>query len=120
MPPILDQQPSHSMTPKEYISSIESSGMPKIGYIMDKHRASTVDYVIENDPPKLVSKPRSKSLPKNNPCQNCKRHCSNETPCDRCGKGTYCSNECQYAHWSFHKKNCRDLGMVIKLKRKSL
>eukprot|EP01132_Coremiostelium_polycephalum_P006835 gene6835-8478_t len=119
MPPINNPSP---VDPKEYISSIESSGLPKVDYIMDKHRASTIDYVIENDPPKQINtKPRSKSLPKSISCNNCKKSCSIDriSPCDRCGNGSYCSTECKYAHWVFHKKQCRDLGMVIKMKRKT-
>ncbi|EGC35245.1 hypothetical protein DICPUDRAFT_152453 [Dictyostelium purpureum] len=156
---ILYKAPSVSENPKEYISSIDSSGYPKVDYIMNKYRASTIEYVLENPPPKLAvndkeikknyndtinnnnykpkethihnsppinnntipTKPRSKSCPplKDLPCNNCKKMVPIDDlePCERCGNGCYCSEECQYANWPIHKKKCRNLGLVIKMKR---
>ncbi|GAM22339.1 hypothetical protein SAMD00019534_055140 [Acytostelium subglobosum LB1] len=92
-------------------------------YIMEKHRSSSVEYVKELDPPERIkSIPRSNTLPKTISCNNCKKNCSFEkiSPCERCGNGVYCSSECKFAHWTFHRKTCRDLGMVIKMKRKTI
>ncbi|KAN0055600.1 hypothetical protein ACTA71_008716 [Dictyostelium dimigraforme] len=148
--------------PEQYISSIESSGMPKKDIVMNKYRSSTTyEYVIENSPPpkifvnnnsynvnnnnnnninnnnnsntkttttttttttnSSITKPRSKSCPpaKELPCNNCKRKCPIELlePCERCGGGCYCSEECQYENWKTHRTVCRSLSMVVKMSR---
>ncbi|KAM9980231.1 hypothetical protein ACTFIZ_006469 [Dictyostelium cf. discoideum] len=131
--------------PEQYISSIESSGMPKKEIVMNKFRSSTTyEYVIENSPPPKIfvnneiknvnnnnndnsnnnnnnTKPRSKSCPpaKELPCNNCKRMCPIDLlePCERCGNGCYCSEECQYENWISHRKNCRSVCMVVKMSR---
>ncbi|KAM9959601.1 hypothetical protein ACTFIR_000684 [Dictyostelium discoideum] len=140
--------------PEQYISSIESSGMPKKEVVMNKFRSSTTyEYVIENSPPPKIfvnnesknennnnndnsnnnnknnnnnncstnTKPRSKSCPpaKELPCNNCKRMSPIDLlePCERCGNGCYCSEECQYENWISHRKSCRSVCMVVKMSR---
>ncbi|KAF2076328.1 hypothetical protein CYY_002384 [Polysphondylium violaceum] len=126
VPPILNRDPTVAVDPREYIKSIEPSGLPKIDYIMDQYRASKIEYVIENDPPEYDNKtPRSccssssSSSSSTYSCNNCKKSISEDDaqPCQRCGGGCYCSTECEYAGWRSHKKYCRNLGMVIKMKR---
>ncbi|EGG21664.1 hypothetical protein DFA_01550 [Cavenderia fasciculata] len=121
VPPILNNEPNTmKMGPKEYLNAIQPSGMPKIEYIMSRYSASTNELVVERSPP-VVTKPRSVSLPNRVVCLNCKQ-CYNINKCntcDRCSKGFYCSDECKYAHWPMHRKNCVKLEMVIKLKRKT-
>lgn len=124
VPPILMRDPTVAVDPKEYIRSIEPSGLPKMDYIMDQYRASKIEYVIENDPPEYDNKtPRSTTSSSSDnqiySCNNCKKHLSEDEaqPCERCGNGCFCSTECEYAGWRSHKKYCRNLGMVVKLKR---
>ncbi|KAN0009753.1 hypothetical protein ACTFIU_007054 [Dictyostelium citrinum] len=150
------------LKPEQYISSIESSGMPKKEVVMNKYRSSTTyEYVIENSPPpkifvnnniynvnnnknenninnnfttktattttisttsnSSITKPRSKSCPpaKELPCNNCKRMCPIDLlePCERCGNGCYCSEDCQYENWVSHRKSCRSVCMVVKMSR---
>ncbi|KYQ89255.1 hypothetical protein DLAC_09913 [Tieghemostelium lacteum] len=122
MPPIIDNL--NSLSTKDYIQSIQCSGLPRVDYIMEKcRRDSSVDYIIENDPKpvhkNITTKPRSRTLPNCLKCYNCKKHypLDDLKPCDRCGNGVYCSDDCQFDHWKSHKKQCRDLGMIIKMKR---
>jgi hypothetical protein len=39
-------------------------------------------------------------------CAMCDRHLRKEKTCDRCRSVSYCSRECQRAHWAQHKAAC--------------
>ncbi|KAK5584687.1 hypothetical protein RB653_006303 [Dictyostelium firmibasis] len=55
------------LKPEQYISSIESSGMPKKEIVMNKYRSSTTyEYIIENSPPPKIFVNNNNSNSNNN------------------------------------------------------
>lgn len=58
-----------------------------------------------NNPPRFFS---SCGMPDR--CFNCKK--ASSSTCQRCKEATYCSRECQAAHWKEHKKVCRAIAEI--------
>lgn len=44
-----------------------------------------------------------------NTCQNCGRKAPGMKMCGQCGKGTYCSRDCQKQNWKQHKVDCLEV-----------